>query len=585
MSTTVAIAAPAAVIALLTLCIVSANDDKNRCRHGILSPDYLRLLSVRNAVQRHAVCNDRTPAKYYFSPGTDAGNRWVIFLESGGGCSDIADCNERYERAPELMSSSRLPLCAEGTDLLSRDRDDNPLYWNSTHVLVPYCSSDLFLGQTSKLGPFYWHNDSKYNDFSFRGFTVFQSIVEDLLASHGLHLATHVVLSGSSAGGIGVMAHAKWMKNSIPHAEMKLLIDSAWFVNFHGHLETRLKPETNELIDYTSVEACQDDPWLGYPCCLSAACMIQRSHLPSDVSIYFVQSLYDIFILKDSIAEIADAANSSAEDVLRIVNGYGGAMNASMQMTSSNRIGMFSPACFQHVYFATSSLWKKSQFLHPHAEEEQNSSLFTFRHVIRTGYWDSVRVNEYTLKEALLLWHETDRPIRLIDTCHGARCNSYCPDSVGVNASENLWSTKVDLVVVVVAVLSVAFCVGMKLTLTAFHFGLDFEQNKRVREGRSVSEQFSECEVGVSIACLNLSYAIREGLKRGKKEKWTLSDSMDGRRTMILNNVSVYFNPGQMVAIMGPSGCGKTSLLNVLSGRRQTTEITVRSDFENILRL
>lgn len=41
----------------------------------------------------------------------------------------------------------------------------------------------------------------------------------------------------------------------------------------------------------------------------------------------------------------------------------------------------------------------------------------------------------------------------------------------------------------------------------------------------------------------------------------------DGPKKQILNNISGYAKPGELLAIMGASGCGKTSLLNILAQR------------------
>ncbi len=48
-------------------------------------------------------------------------------------------------------------------------------------------------------------------------------------------MATEVVLSGSSAGGVGVVNHAQWLQRQLqPNAELLVIFDSAWFINFQG---------------------------------------------------------------------------------------------------------------------------------------------------------------------------------------------------------------------------------------------------------------------------------------------------------------------------------------------------------------
>lgn len=51
-----------------------------------------------------------------------------------------------------------------------------------------------------------------------------------------------------------------------------------------------------------------------------------------------------------------------------------------------------------------------------------------------------------------------------------------------------------------------------------------------------------------------------------------LLGSSNNKKKQIINGISTCFNPGQLIAIMGPSGCGKTTLLDLLTGRRNSGE-------------
>ena len=147
-----------------------------------------------------ALCNDFTRAGYFLRR-VDTSDRWIIYLESGGLCYSNETCNRRFfvsevssrfnrpftsgadsfeiyygnfdpaevwnetvvsgrEAAADVVSplmtsmrcyknkSDYFPqgLSVQGTDILDQDCEKNPLFCDYNHVVIPYCSSDLWLG-------------------------------------------------------------------------------------------------------------------------------------------------------------------------------------------------------------------------------------------------------------------------------------------------------------------------------------------------------------------------------------------------------------------------------------------------------
>lgn len=324
-----------------------------------------------------AVCNDNSRATFFI--GVQSSNKWILFFESGGFCASLVDCNKRYlnENSTVLMTSTLMPKEVIGRDLLSSSQTENPSFYNYRHVLVPYCSSDLWLGQrTNPKEPFRFVNDSSVDNFSFRGQTIFRTLFTDLLREYNLREAEEIVLSGSSAGGIGVLNHARWVLDQVIkaqglNAKLKSIVDSGWFINFQDTLEAKVRPRFMSFANITSA-ACQDTS-RDYICCPSASCMIARGYYPSDVPLLIVSSIYDLFMLGDVFSAQDTQENTATDnsaDYLTLVSMYGGAMNESISLTGTqaSNVSIFAPACFQHIYLSTSSLWEEGGVLPPSAE-------------------------------------------------------------------------------------------------------------------------------------------------------------------------------------------------------------------------
>eukprot|EP01043_Picozoa_sp_COSAG02_P073933 COSAG02_NODE_14582_length_1257_cov_1.983592_1_plen_303_part_01 len=144
-------------------------------------------------------CIDNTPAGYYFGAGAVDSTVWVINLQGGGACQEESDCIRRSQKA--LGSSKYWAPTDSGSHspFLLSDPAANPDFHDAHRVHVAYCSGDGHVGNQSKADASTW-------GFWFVGKANLLAIVNDLKARHGMDRATHVLLTGESAGAVAQAA-------------------------------------------------------------------------------------------------------------------------------------------------------------------------------------------------------------------------------------------------------------------------------------------------------------------------------------------------------------------------------------------
>lgn len=109
---------------------------------------------------------------------------------------------------------------------MSPNEEENPFWWNANHVFVPYCTSDSWSGSKS----------SRNEMFSFMGSVVVQQVVKDLMPL-GFENSTDLLLTGSSAGGTGVMLNLDPVEElihetlNLPRVSVRGVTDSGWFLD------------------------------------------------------------------------------------------------------------------------------------------------------------------------------------------------------------------------------------------------------------------------------------------------------------------------------------------------------------------
>jgi hypothetical protein len=281
----------------------------------------------------------------------------------------------------------------------------------------------------------------------------------------GMELAEDVVLVGTSAGGIGAMNQTGWLKSHLPgNTTFSVILDSAWFINFHGIIQVNIDFDyVSKSMNILSHTPCRDVS-IGYPCCISAPCMLRKSPETTldfpDIPVFVIFSQYDLLVLSGALSSLENEPDDvKILDGIRTISMYGEVMKVQLSETerTSKNMGYFVPSCVQHIYLTTSDL-RESRGL-TSRDIEFSSDTETFRSAFESGMWSNTSISnkngssEVTLQCAINEWNRYIRKrlyytVRYSDDCLGTTCNPNCPEAITLGILGELWPTTFKFVVV-----------------------------------------------------------------------------------------------------------------------------------------
>jgi len=272
---------------------------------------------------------------YYYRAGTGSGaNKWYIHHQGGGWCVSLADC---YGRSlGDLGSSKNYPKTADlGGGYFSTNPSENPQMYNWNAVFLRYCDGGSFSGNND--------TETKYqgNSLYFRGFKNLQAMFNDLFTNRGLNVATDVVISGCSAGGLATFLHVDWWKDLLLQAKVVGMPDSGFFLDWESdkHYHDDLIWVFNQMNSTSGLNSrcinayvSTDSAW---------RCIFAQYTSPFIVTpIFPLQSEYDSW-------QVANELDST--DAVQI-NKYGDILTlwVTTNLLANPKNGIFLDSCFHH---------------------------------------------------------------------------------------------------------------------------------------------------------------------------------------------------------------------------------------------
>ena len=390
-----------------------------------------RVVFPSDFAQDHsAYCLDGSAAGYYVDEVPDS-QGWVIYLEGGGLCVTRFDCEAR-KKGGEGSSTKWPATFSDTTNVLAGHQDANP-FANFSAVWVPYCSGDTWTGTQL-------HNQH-LGGLATCGHNIVRALLHHLrntTATFGT--ARQLLLSGGSAGGIGVFHNIDFVADELERLGMRTAVRGTpqagyFFPRGVCNFET-FALGSRAPFDFFAAGYVK---WLegGYVNEACAAAVTPPSRC-WDVSVAAEYLKTPLFIAQNAVDQNQAADEllcpCSAHSKVRVVDewmqDYANKSRASMAsyLAGHATSAVFMPACYDHT---ASSLLLPPPGRAPHPSA-QSDLCMKLGPTIRTAAYPQ----GITYREALRDWyfngaHRGELIIEHCDPAQGATCNAACGGGCG----------------------------------------------------------------------------------------------------------------------------------------------------------
>jgi len=159
-------------------------------------------------------CMNDTPTGIGINPSPSGADQVVIYLEGGGACFDFISCFAvAHSDGFDASDLAGLADRSGSRGIFNRDDENNPVRnWN--FVFVPYCTGDVHAGSTTE----------GFGGRTQVGYDNVGEYLERLVPTFAD--ASHVLLTGSSAGGFGAAYNYDRVAQAFGCTPVTLLDDS-----------------------------------------------------------------------------------------------------------------------------------------------------------------------------------------------------------------------------------------------------------------------------------------------------------------------------------------------------------------------